>query len=61
MFTSGQIQFAIFFVVIFTIVIAIMYRKDINLHRLHYKNRFFILIAFIAFIGSLFIIKKFLK
>ncbi|EHQ41621.1 MULTISPECIES: hypothetical protein [Myroides] len=61
MFTPGQIQFALFFIVVFTIVLIIMYRKDLNLHRKYYKNRLWILLAFLAFIGSLFILKNVLK
>ncbi len=61
MFTSGQLQFAIFFIIAFTIIIVIMYRKDLNLHRKYYKNRLWILLAFLAFIGSLFILKNILK
>jgi len=61
MFTSGQIQFALFFIITFTIILVIMYRKDLNLHRIYYKNRLWILLAFLAFIGSLFILKNVLK
>ncbi|MGG5507552.1 MULTISPECIES: hypothetical protein [unclassified Myroides] len=61
MFTTGQIQFALFFIITFTIILIIMYRKDLNLHRKYYKNRLWILLAFLAFIGSLFILKNVLK
>jgi uncharacterized membrane protein len=61
MFTQGQIYFAIFFIIAFTIVLIVMYRKDLNLHRVYYKNRLWILLAFLAFIGSLFVLKNFLK
>lgn len=38
MFSTGQIYFAIFFIVAFTIVMIWSYRKDLQLHKLHYKN-----------------------
>lgn len=61
MFTPGQLKFAIFFIIAFIIVMIIMYRKDIKLHRIYYKNRLWVLVAFLSFIGSLFILKNFLK
>ncbi|MEC4117173.1 hypothetical protein SAMN05421818_10644 [Myroides phaeus] len=61
MFTPGQLQFALFFIITFTIVLIIMYRKDLKLHRIYYKNRLWVLLAFLAFIGSLFILKNLLK
>lgn len=61
MFTPGQMQFAIFFIIAFTIVLIVMYRKDLKLHRIYYKNRLWVLVAFLAFIGSLFILKNLLK
>ncbi|MGL4582725.1 MAG: hypothetical protein ACRCVU_07060 [Flavobacterium sp.] len=61
MFTPGQMQFAIFFIIAFTIVMIVMYRKDLKLHRIYYKNRLWVLVAFLAFIGSLFILKNLLK
>lgn len=61
MFTPGQMQFAIFFIIAFTIIMIVMYRKDLKLHRIYYKNRLWVLVAFLAFIGSLFILKNLLK
>ncbi|MCC9044505.1 hypothetical protein LNQ81_17690 [Myroides sp. M-43] len=61
MFTPGQMQFAIFFIIAFTIVMVVMYRKDLKLHRIYYKNRLWVLVAFLAFIGSLFVLKNLLK
>ncbi len=61
MFTTGQLNFAVFFIIVFTIVIIITYRKDIALHRKYYKNRLWILLAFLTFISSLFILKNILK
>ncbi|MEC4113597.1 hypothetical protein GJV77_12045 [Myroides pelagicus] len=61
MFTEGQIKFAIFFVISFAIVLIVMYRKDLKLHKVYYKNRLWVLLAFFAFIGSLFVLKNILK
>ncbi len=61
MFTPGQLQFALFFIITFTIVLIVMYRKDLKLHRIYYKNRLWVLVIFLAFIGSLFILKNLLK
>ena len=38
MFSRGQLIFAGFFVVAFVILMIWSYRKDINLHKIHYKN-----------------------
>ncbi|WP_010134203.1 hypothetical protein [Ochrovirga pacifica] len=38
MFSTGQIYFAIFFVVAFTAAMIWSYRKDLKLHKIHYKN-----------------------
>lgn len=61
MFTQGQLIFASLFVVAFIITMIYVYRKDISLHRLHYKGAFKVLIGFVIFIALLFVIKIFLK
>lgn len=61
MFTQGQWIFASFFVVAFIIAMIYVYRKDISLHRLHYKGAFKVLIGFLVFIALLFVIKIYLK
>ncbi|MDG1804517.1 hypothetical protein [Flavicella sp.] len=38
MFSSGQLAFAGFFVVAFLALMIWSYRKDIQRHKLHYKN-----------------------
>lgn len=45
MFTKGQMIFAAFFVVAFTLAMIWSYKKDIKIHKKHYKNTFIILIA----------------
>ena len=61
MFTKGQLIFAAFFIVVFVAAMIYVYRKDIPLHRTHYKGTYWILLGFLAFIGLLFVIKQFLK
>jgi heme/copper-type cytochrome/quinol oxidase subunit 2 len=48
MFTSGQKIFALLFFIAFVILMIYSYRKDIKLHKIHYKNTFLILAAVIA-------------
>lgn len=38
MFSRGQLIFAGFFIVAFVAMMIWSYRKDINLHKIHYKN-----------------------
>lgn len=60
-FSQGQLLFAAFFVVAFAIVMVVSYRKDLNLHKKYYKGSLLILIAFLLFIASLFVIKNFTR
>lgn len=48
MFTSGQKNFALFFIIAFTILMFWSYRKDIKLHRIHFKNIYVVIIAIIT-------------
>jgi len=61
MFTNGQIGFAIFFIIIFVAAMIYVYRKDLALHKKYYKGSYWILLAFLMFIGTLFVIKYFVK
>ena len=61
MFSTGQLIFAAVFFVVFVVVIAFSYRKDIALHKKYYKGSLFVLVGFIVFILILFVIKEFLK
>ncbi len=60
MFSSGQLIFAAFFVIVFTVIMIYAYRKDIKLHRRYYKGSLGILAVFILFIITIVIIKKFI-
>ncbi|MDX1271297.1 hypothetical protein [Bizionia paragorgiae] len=57
MFSTGQLVFGVLFAIVFIFVIAYMYRKDLNLHRQHYKGTLWVLLAFIGFIGFIAAIK----
>ena len=50
MFTKGQLIFGILFAIAFTLVLIVMYRKDLKLHKRYYKGTIWVLIAFISFI-----------
>ena len=59
MFTKGQLIFAIFFVIIFTvIIIVISYKKDLKFLKNTYKGVRWVLIGFIIFFSILVILKK---
>lgn len=45
MFSTGQLIFAAFFVVAFSIAMIWSYRKDIKIHKKHYKNTFIVVIG----------------
>ncbi|XCF07616.1 hypothetical protein ABI125_07085 [Tamlana crocina] len=61
MFSKGQIVFGVLFFIIFAIIIAYTYRKDLKLHKKFYAGSVWILIAFIAFILFISAIKFFFK
>lgn len=62
MFSTGQVYFAILFVIVFIILIFLVYKKDLKLHKLHYKGSSkWVLVGFLSFIGILFILKYYLK
>jgi len=61
MFSSGQIIFAIFFIVVFIAIMIYAYRKDLSLHRKYYKGSIRVLFVFVAFIILIFLLKTFLK
>jgi hypothetical protein len=61
MFSAGQINFAIFFIIAFSITIFFVYRKDLKELKDQYKGTYWILLSFLTFVGLLFVIKQFLK
>ncbi|ULC58748.1 hypothetical protein MBM09_12600 [Flaviramulus sp. BrNp1-15] len=50
MFSKGQIIFGVLFFIVFAIIIAYTYRKDLKLHKKFYSGSIWILVAFIGFI-----------
>jgi hypothetical protein len=60
MFSTGQLIFAAFFVIAFTIVMIYAYCKDIKLHQRYYKGSLRVLLVFILFIITIVVIKKFI-
>ncbi len=61
MFSTGQLIFALLFVVVFAVIIVSTYRKDKKFHRKNYKGVKWVGIFFVIFIISLFVIKFFIK
>ena len=61
MFSSGQLIFAIFFVIAFLALMIFSYRKDKLLHRKHYKGSLWVLVGFLLFSGLLLFLKWYLK
>lgn len=61
MFSQGQIIFAVVFAVAFIVAMIAMYRKDAVLHKRYYKGSIWVLVAFLLFIGVLFMLKTVLK
>jgi uncharacterized membrane protein YccC len=61
MFSTGQLVFAVAFIIVFVTVLIFVYRKDVVVHKKYYKGTYRILIAFLAFIAVLFAIKLLTK
>jgi len=61
MFSKGQLIFGVLFFIVFAIIIGYTYRKDLKLHKQHYKGTIWVLIAFIGFISLVAAIKFIFK
>jgi hypothetical protein len=57
MFSTGQLIFAILFLIAFVAVISYTYRKDLKLHKRYYSGTIWVLIAFVGFIALIATIK----
>ncbi|MDP5081396.1 MAG: hypothetical protein NWP87_01980 [Winogradskyella sp.] len=57
MFSNGQLIFGLLFFIAFAIIIGYQYRKDLPLHKKHYKGTIWVLIAFIGFIAMIAAVK----
>ena len=61
MFSTGQIVFAIVFIIVFGVAISFTYLKDKKLHEKNYQGVKWVGIFFIIFITALFLIKYLTK
>ncbi|MBT8203797.1 MAG: hypothetical protein KJP14_09870 [Eudoraea sp.] len=61
MFTTGQIVFAILFIIGFSIIMILSYRKDKRMHQKNYKGVKWVGISFVVFVIVLFLLKVLLK
>ena len=57
MFSKGQLIFGLLFFIAFAVIIGYQYRKDLQLHKKHYKGTLWVLLAFVGFIGMIAAIK----
>ena len=57
MFSNGQLIFGLLFFIVFAIIIGVQYRKDLKLHKKHYKGTIWVLIAFVGFIAMIAAVK----
>jgi len=60
MFTTGQLIFAALFFLAFVGVMIWSYRKDIKLHKKHYKGSYWVLVALIVFFSLIYALKSFI-
>lgn len=60
MFTNGQLTFALLFFIAFVGAMIWSYRKDLKLHKKHYKGSYLVFVGIIIFFMVLFAIKSFL-
>jgi len=61
MFSTGQVVFAILFILVFVFVIIRMYRKDRSWSKKQYSGVFWVLLFFIGFIALLVFLKYSLR
>ena len=61
MFSTGQLVFAAFFAVGFISLIVLAYKKDRALHKRYFKGARWVLVAFIAFVALLSVLKALLR
>jgi len=58
MFSTGQLIFALFFVIAFTVAILYSYKKDKQKSQTYFKGSFWVLIGFLLFVGLLVTLKS---
>lgn len=59
MFTTGRLIFTISFLIVFIVVIAYSYRKDLKVNRMHFKGNVWILVTIVLIFSTLFLLVKF--
>ena len=57
MFSTGQLYFALFFVIVFFMIIVWSYKGDKKRNRNYFKGSYKILVVFVALLLLLFLIK----
>ena len=58
MFSTGQLLFALFFIIGFTILTIWSYRKDRAKNPIYFKGSIWVLVGFLVFIGLLLFLKR---
>ena len=58
MFSTGQLLFALFFIIGFTIIIILSYLRDRAKNPVYFKGSIWVLVGFIIFIGLLLFLKR---
>ncbi len=61
MFSTGQLIFALLFVLVFAVIIILSYKKDKKLHAKNYQGVKWVGVFFLIFLILLFCIKYLLK
>lgn len=61
MFSTGQLIFAVCFLIFFTIILVVSYKRDKARHRRHYRGTLKVMVGFLLFLACLFFIKYMLK
>jgi len=61
MFSEGQWIFAAVALLLFIVFLLFSYRKDIKRNRAYFKNSYIVLIAFLLFMGFLFVLKVYVE
>ncbi len=61
MFSTGQLIFTVFFVIVFTVALIITYKKDKSIHKKNYKGFGWVGLGFTVFVIILFLIKHMLN
>ncbi|MEC7658721.1 MAG: hypothetical protein VYB41_01400 [Bacteroidota bacterium] len=58
MFSTGQLLFALFFIIVFTISTVWSYQKDRTKNPTYFKGSIWVLVGFLVFIALLLFLKR---